>query len=85
MSGDTGAELGALAVRGEVTPPRNLGGRPPNPIARLKREAQAELDRRACEAGGPAGRPGARATEEDQGASGDRRQRGRSEPPGPRA
>jgi hypothetical protein len=52
MSGDTGAGRGALAGSGEVTPPKNLGGRPPNPVARLKREAQAELDRRACEAGG---------------------------------
>ena len=52
MSGHMGAERGALAGSGEVTPPRNLGGRPPNPIARLKRDAQAELDRRACEAGG---------------------------------
>ena len=52
MGGDTGAERGALAGSGEVTPPRNPGGRPPSPIAKLKREAQAELDRRACEAGG---------------------------------
>jgi hypothetical protein len=39
-------------VSGEVTPLKNPGGRPPNPVAKLKREAQAELDRRACEAGG---------------------------------
>jgi hypothetical protein len=52
LGGDAGAERGGLAVGGEVTPPKNLGGRPLNPIARLKREAQAELDRRACEAGG---------------------------------
>jgi hypothetical protein len=35
-----------------ITPPKKGRGRPPDPIARLKRGAQAELDRRACEAGG---------------------------------
>jgi hypothetical protein len=35
-----------------ITPPRKGRGRPPDPIAKLKREAQADLDRRACECGG---------------------------------
>jgi hypothetical protein len=52
MRRDRGAERGAAAVDGQVTPPINPGGRPPSPIAKLKREAQADLDRRACECGG---------------------------------